>query len=98
MNVQYELDGAKVRIVQFRVRKSRVKAGLHRMLRQSRRTRAVIERVSDQQIENLSFDPHNYLNAAFAALEATTTNHRFRLGGSIHGAVSRISDGLRPLV
>lgn len=79
-DVQYELDGTKGKIVQVDCGEGRVQGYSDRTLRRARRLKASIDRVRGGMGEKLQPDGHRYLKAAFAAVEASTTNHRGRLG------------------
>lgn len=75
-----------------------MQADVDPILRWIGRLGAGIDRARDQLVERLQLDLHDYLSAAFLALEPSTASHCVRLGGCAHGDVVRITDNLPALV
>lgn len=69
-----------------------VRSVCDRVLTRARRLKAGIARVRHLLVENLQGDLHDYLNAAFAALQAPTTDICALLGGCVLGVTARRND------
>lgn len=95
MDVKHELDGAKAKITQFEGHESRVQTVTSHVVRRGGRLKDGYERIRDQLIKSVQLDLNDCPNGAFTALETPTTNHRGLLGGTVHCAVTRITDGLK---
>lgn len=87
-----ELDGTRAEITQFEGFEGRVLEGVDCVLKQSGRLKTDTDSVRVQLVENLQVDMRNYLLAAFADSETATTTYRGRLGGSVLGAATSITD------
>lgn len=75
-----------------------MRAYVDRILSRAEWSRAGIETVQDQLVENLQYDLYIYLNAVIVASEAPTTNRSRQPNWPVHGSFTRITDGLRALV
>lgn len=60
--------------------------------------RANIKSTTDILVVDFHSYVHDYLNTVFAALETPTTNGRGRLGGSVHGYDTPVTNGSRVVV
>lgn len=93
--MQYELDVAKSKIMQFEDHESHVQNGGDCTLRRAGWMKAVINKVCDQLVENWKLDLQKYLWATLAAFDTPKTTHHGRYGGSVHVAATSITDRLK---